>query len=54
LGFAGGPGAFGGLSDGALVGLADGSVRFVNSTLSPKIAAALATPAAGDKAPNDF
>jgi hypothetical protein len=43
-GFAGGSNAFGGLKYGALIGFADGSVRFVSSKMDAKTARRIATP----------
>jgi hypothetical protein len=47
-GFRGGATAFGGTVGGALIGMADGSVRFVSENTSPDIAAALGTPDGGE------
>jgi hypothetical protein len=47
-GFAGGTNAFGGNQRGAIIGLADGSVRFVSEDTSPEVAAKLASPTGGE------
>jgi hypothetical protein len=48
-GFGGGPVALGGAEGGALIGLMDGSVRFVSENTAPEVAKALATPAGGEE-----
>lgn len=47
-GFAGGPDALGGPEGGALIGLFDGSVRFISAETTKKVALSLATPAGDD------
>jgi hypothetical protein len=49
LGINTGPRSFGGPRPGALILLADGSVRFVSQTVSPEIMKALATPDGGER-----
>ena len=53
-GFSGGTNAFGGTGGGALIGMADGSVRFVSEKTSPEVAAALASPGGGETVPADY
>ncbi len=47
-GFAGGPNAFGGERQGALMLMGDGSVRLVSENIAPDVAQAIATPNGGE------
>ncbi|MDQ3330632.1 MAG: hypothetical protein M3552_08260 [Planctomycetota bacterium] len=53
-GFAGGPHSFGGGPVGAYMLMIDGSVRTFGSKTDISVAAALASPSAGDEVPREF